>query len=379
MIKISWISPASFVDVDLPIIVELQKTYDIYWQIVVFGNINIDLVNYVESQLETSSNLKYEYVEISYRIFDPRTLIKYVKVLTKAKKFNPELYYTSLSMAPFGPLAYKLVLPIKKTTIACHNVTTPKGANRERYSRFYTNWDLRTFQNINVFSKNQYEALNNMFPNKNVLLVPLAIKDYGEPTIIRKVFDENNVSFLFFGIISPYKRIDLLINAAQNIYERGIRGFKIIIAGSCKNWETYSSLIRYPDLFDLRIGRIPNSEVANLFAESDYFVMPYQDIAQSGAITVAYRYNVPIILSDLSQFKPFGEDGKTGFFFETNNLPALEETLIQVLQGGVALNTDLKKGLSEFVKEHYSTSSIALKYKIFFENLIDKTKKNNNR
>ena len=363
---VSWITPSSFVDVDLPIINELQKQVKIYWQIVIGSSLTNDMKDYIESHLDKTDNLTLEYVKIPYRVYDLRTFGVYVRILKNAKKVSPDLYYTSMGTAPFGHWIYKLLLPIDKVVAACHNVSTPKGANHEKYNRFFTNLYLRTFKNIQVFSESQRDVLLAKFSSKNVLLAPLALKDYGEPNAPAKKFDEAQIVFLFFGIIMPYKRLDLLIGAAQNLFERGVRNFKVKIAGNCKNWEDYARLIKYPELFDLRIERIPNGDVANLFATSDYFVMPYQDIAQSGAITVAYRYSLPIILSNLPQFQPFAENGKTGFFFQKENMEDLEKKMIQVIEGGKPLYETLKKGLNEFVEEHYSTPAIANKYKAFF-------------
>lgn len=365
---VSWVTPYSFIDVDLPIVAELQKEVVIYWQILV-DEISDDIKIYVESQLKEVVNLKYEFINNPYRVYDLRTLLLYFRVLRRAKSFKPDIYYTSLQTAPFGPIIYKLIWPMKRSITACHNVSTPKGANREYYARFYTYLTLRAFHNIQVFSESQRAILLNRFPKKNVLMAPLAIKDYGKPSVLKRTLDEDHMVFLFFGIISPYKRLDLLIKAAQSIYELGYKNFIVKIAGKCKSWSDYASLIKYPELFDLRIERIPNSEVADLFANSDYFVMPYQDIAQSGAITVAYRYNLPIILSNLPQFKPYCEDCKTGLFFESKNVEDLEKAMIKALNGGRLLHDSLKKGLSEFVEDHFSIKSIVKKYLTFFDYL----------
>lgn len=367
---ISWITPSSFVDVDLPIIAELQKHIKIYWQIVIGSELTDDLKNYIDSHLDGTENLTYEYVKIPYRIYDFRTFGIYVKILKKAKKVAPDLYYTSMGTAPFGHWIYKLLLPINKVVAACHNVSTPKGANHELYNRFFTSLYLRTFKNIQVFSESQQEVLLSKYPSKKVLLAPLALKDYGESAMPAREFNEDKIIFLFFGIIMPYKRLDLLIEAAQNLFERGIKNFSVKIAGRCKNWEEYARNIKYPELFDLRIERIPNEDVADLFAASDYFVMPYQDIAQSGAITVAYRYNLPIVLSDLPQFKPFGENGVTGFFFKKMNIGDLENKMLHMIEGGKPLHDKLSKGLATFVQERYSTPAIAMKYLSFFEELL---------
>lgn len=373
--KISWITPSNFVDVDLPIIAELAKEIDIYWQVTAEGKINADMRNYIEPKFAGLNNIKIEYVEIPYRFFDLRTMRIYCKVFKKAKAYKPDLYYTSLQAAPFGPLIYRLYLPLKKTVAACHNVSTPKGANQETYARIFTYLHLQMFKNIQVFSASQGKILYKKFPKKNVLLAPLAIKDYGEPTISIKPFDEKKVVFLFFGMIMGYKRLDLLIEAAQTLYEKGYKNFKVRIAGKCKNWPVYAEKIKYPELFELNIGHIPNDAVANLFATCDYFVMPYQDIAQSGAITVAYRYNLPIIMSNLPQFKPFGVDGQTGLVFESQNAEDLEEKMKKVIDGEKEMNSKLKEGLAAFVEERYSTRSIASKYIVFFEQLLKSTGK----
>lgn len=375
MMKISWITPSNFVDVDLPIIAELAKEIDIYWQVTAEGKINADMRNYIEPKFAGLKNIKIEYVEIPYRFFDLRTMCIYCRVFKKAKAYKPDLYYTSLQAAPFGPLIYRLYLPLKKTVAACHNVSTPKGANQETYARIFTYLHLQMFKNIQVFSESQGEILYKKFPKKNVLLAPLAIKDYGEPTINVKLFDESKVVFLFFGMIMGYKRLDLLINAAQALYEKGYKNFKVRIAGKCKNWTVYAETIKYPELFELSIEHIPNDAVANLFATCDYFVMPYQDIAQSGAITVAYRYNLPIIMSNLPQFKPFGIDGQTGLVFESQNAKDLEEKMKKAIDGGKEMNSKLKEGLAAFVEERYSTRSIAFKYIAFFEKLLKSTGK----
>lgn len=372
--KISWITPTNFVDVDLPIIVELQKNCEIYWQVVSFGSVGDDMKHYIEPKLKRSCNTIVEYVEIPHRFYDLRTMRVFCKVLKKAKAYRPDIYYTSLQAAPFGPLIYRLYLPLDKTVAACHNVSTPKGANQETYARIFTHLHLQMFHNIQVFSESQRDILYKKFPKKNVLLAPLAIKDYGEPAIQEKRFDENGVVFLFFGMILSYKRVDLLIDAAQSLYEKGNRNFVVRIAGKCKDWASYNSKIHYPELFDLQIEHIPNEAVADLFATSDYFVMPYQDIAQSGAITVAFRYNIPIILSDLPQFKPFVQDGVNGVYFEKGSVIDLETKMEYVINGGEQLNVELKKGLATFVEKNYSTPAISSNYYSYFKSILVNTK-----
>lgn len=368
---ISWITPSYFIDVDMPIIVELQKTETIYWQITAFGQLTNDERKFVESNISNCKNLKVEYVSIPYAFYSLKVISIYQDFIERAKSNNPDVIYTSFQAAPYGPILYRQ-LPLCKTVAACHNVSTPQGANQEHYARMMTYLHLKTFKNIQVFSESQEKILKSKFSNKNVLLAPLAIKDYGEPTIKERAFDPKCIKFLFFGNILGYKRVDLLIEASQILYEQGYQNFKVKIVGKCKNWAEYEHMIKYPKIFETRIERIPNEDVADAFADSDYFVMPYQDIAQSGAITVAFRYNLPIILSDLDQFKPFAIDGKTGLFFEQQNVNDLVEKMKLAIDGGSSLYTELKDGLSDFVLSKYSTPAIAQMYLKYFNELSGK-------
>lgn len=182
--------------------------------------------------------------------------------------------------------------------------------------------------------------------------------------------NDNIIRFLVFGNIVKYKRIDLLLKAANILHERGVKGFEIRIAGNCKEWnEQYAPIIKYPELFDLQIKRIPNEDVANLFADSDYFVMPYQDIAQSGAITVAFRYNLPVICSDIEQFKEFIIDGETGFTFKNKNEFNLADKMEWIIKNHSSIYDTIKYKQQLFVAKNLSIKTIVNKYILYINKL----------
>jgi glycosyltransferase involved in cell wall biosynthesis len=362
MKHISWITPTCYVDVDLYILKELYSQYNIHWIVILQPTDGINTKQYIERTLGENKNIKITYVWQKYRQRSLRNIKFIWDFIQLAKSTNPEIIYTSEYAQPFGILLYKLLLPIHKTIAACHNVTTPQGARKERFARFYTNLWLKSFINIQTFSKSQCQILQKKYKNKNILMAYLALKDYGMPTIIKQK-DDNIIRFLVFGNIVKYKRIDLLLKAVNILYDKGIRGFKIRIAGNCKEWdEEYFPIIKYPELFDLQIKRIPNEDIANLFADSDYFVMPYQDIAQSGAITVAFRYNLPVICSDIKQFEEFIIDGETGFSFENKNEFALANKMEWIIKNHSSIYQTIKNKQQIFIEKNLSTEVIVNKY-----------------
>lgn len=366
--KISWITPDCYIDVDLPIINKLCNSFDIQWQIIISNKAQVDDQDYVYKGLTDRNLLSVDFINLKHRSRSLKLIPIYLDIIKKAKSWAPDVYYISFNALPFGIVLYRLLLPLKKVVIACHNVTTPKGANNERIQSLYTRLWLKTFKNVQVFSRSQQRELESRYNGKNILYAPLAIKDYGNPSLVVNKDSTDIIRFLFFGNILPYKRVDILIKSAQLLYERGVRNFKVRIAGNCKQWEKYSSLIKYSEIFEINIKRIPNEEVANLFADSHYFVMPYQDIAQSGAITVAFRYNVPTIVSDIPQFAEFVENGITGLTFRSEDA----ESLSMVLENVIKDRSGYKKLCENqriYTDQELSLDSIINRYSSYFSKI----------
>lgn len=365
--KITWITPTCFVDVDLPIIKELQSVYNIHWIVILRPKDGENTKAYIDDTLGNDKMVYISYEWQKHRMRSLKNIFFIFNLIRKIKNDNSDVYYTSEYAMPCGIWFYKWLLPIGKTIAACHNVTTPNGASNEKFVRFYTAKWLSTFSNIQTFSNSQKKALLNKYDNKNVLMAHLALKDYGNPT---KKVAKNDITFLVFGNIIKYKRIDLLLKAANILNRKGIFNFKIKIAGNCKDWASnYAPLIEHPEIYDLDIMRIPNEAVADLFAESDYFVMPYQDIAQSGAITVAFRYNLPVLCSDIEQFSEFVTDGVTGFTFKSQDEQALADKMEWILNNHQQIYNSVKANEQKFVDENLSLASIVNKYKAFFDAL----------
>ena len=208
-----------------------------------------------------------------------------------------------------------------------------------------------------------------MIPNKRVFYAPFILKDYGSATINRT---DNRLTFLNFGNIRPYKRIDVLIEAVQRVYEKTKIATRVILAGKCDDWETYDKLIRYPEVFDLRIHRIDNNDIPDLFAEADYFVAPYQDIAQSGSSVVAVNYGIPLIASRLPAFEEFVEDKITGRLIEPANVDSLEAVIREIVESNNAGYDEMVDHLIHKRENLFSTESVVNRYREFIDGIIER-------
>ena len=97
--------------------------------------------------------------------------------------------------------------------------------------------------------------------------------------------------------------------------------------------------------------------------------MPYQDIAQSGAMTLALCYNIPIIASNLDTFKEFMTDGANGYFFEQANAQALANRMEYVIENHNTIYNNLRANQRKMVEEKLNNSAILAKYKEYLDKL----------
>lgn len=107
---------------------------------------------------------------------------------------------------------------------------------------------------------------------------------------------ENDLVFLFFGRIRPYKGIFNLINTFKSFEIN--KNLKLLIIGNPKNENTKNKILRIIQTSKNIIGElkfIPDEEIQIFMNASDIVVFPYHEILASGALHLAMTYGKPII------------------------------------------------------------------------------------
>ena len=122
-------------------------------------------------------------------------------------------------------------------------------------------------------------------------------------------------------------------------------------------------------MFDLRIGRVENDDIPNLFGESHYFVTPYQDIAQSGSVIVAINYECPVIASNLEAFREYVTDGETGYLIKPADVEALTAVMIDILVSNNANYKNMRNRIKKIKDTDFNSQAIIDKYIAFFDKL----------
>ncbi len=120
---------------------------------------------------------------------------------------------------------------------------------------------------------------------------------------------------LCFGLIRPYKGIDLLLEAWRGVDLEGIGidAAQLWIAGMPRG--DLSTLLgsdpRSLDAVGVRLDArfIPDSELPGYFRRADLVVLPYLQADQSGVLFTALAFGKPLLLSDVGGFPEIAATG----------------------------------------------------------------------
>lgn len=139
----------------------------------------------------------------------------------------------------------------------------------------------------------------------------------------------SSTQFLFFGRICEYKGIGTLIEAYSQV-EKLRDDVCLTVAGN-GDFSTYSAAFAQLHSADLINRYIKEDEIAELFSRPNgVLVVPYVDATQSGVISLAYSYGVPVIASDTGGLREQLDDGRVGLLCQPGDTEALANAMIAI-------------------------------------------------
>jgi glycosyltransferase involved in cell wall biosynthesis len=183
--------------------------------------------------------------------------------------------------------------------------------------------------------------------------------------------DSKKLLVLWQGIISPYKGIDLLLDAWQNV-EATVDDAWLLIAGtgSPELLEQIHEQIGRLGLerVKLHLRFISTEELVALHRTADIVVYPYRAITTSGALATGLALGKTIVASNLPVFRELLTNRKNALLFDPQNPAELADSLIELLKDA-ALRQHLEENVRQMGFGEQSWSSIADKtiecYKFF--------------
>lgn len=137
----------------------------------------------------------------------------------------------------------------------------------------------------------------------------------------------NNVGImLFFGRLNPYKGADNLLKIVKKSPESR---FEIVGKADSQVAEIIEELKTLPNVsVDERY--IADSEIADIFYNCGWVVLPYNSATQSGVVVEAYKHSKPVISFDVGAISEQVEDGKTGYLIKHGDIDGFVKKISEV-------------------------------------------------
>lgn len=133
---------------------------------------------------------------------------------------------------------------------------------------------------------------------------------------------------LFFGLLRPYKGLDLLLAAWRQLAAEERRGAELWIAGmprmSLDGLDLDQESVRVVPRF------ITDAEIPAFFGAAEIVVLPYREIDQSGVLFTALAFGKPLLLSDVGGFPEIAATGAAQIF-PAGDVEALRGSLARML------------------------------------------------
>lgn len=139
---------------------------------------------------------------------------------------------------------------------------------------------------------------------------------------------------LFFGIVRPYKGLDVLLRAlAQGPDDVGLTVAGEFWGGT-EETERLITELGLTDRVELRPGYVPSADVPGLFAEADALVLPYRSATASQNPWLAYEHGVPVIATRVGALPDHVRDGVDGLLCAPDDVTDLAKTITRFYDPG---------------------------------------------
>lgn len=269
----------------------------------------------------------------SIRTLDSINPISYFTTVNALKEFEPDLliitYWMSFFVPGYAHIANRMKNRCKVVSLL-HNAIPHEA-------RFFDKPLAQLFfsqcHGFITLSDNVKNDLHYMQPQARCMVSPHPLYNHfgekkGRTEACRSLgLDSEKKTLLFFGLIRYYKGLDLLIEAMSQLDET----YQLVIAGEC-----YGSFDKYQEQIDVSnaSGRIwvynqyiNDNEIASYFSAADALILPYRSATQSGVVSIAYQFNVPMISTPVGDFPTSIKIPGTGIISDNISAQALEKAI----------------------------------------------------
>jgi glycosyltransferase involved in cell wall biosynthesis len=184
---------------------------------------------------------------------------------------------------------------------------------------------------------------------------------------------------LFFGTLSRYKGLDLLLRSFRSVAER-VPDAHLVLAGFPFSDFDPEDFLAQAAIFGLagRVTLVPqyidSREVRAWIGMGEAVVFPYRSVFQSGALHLACTFGSPIVATRVGANEELIRDGENGLLIPPDDETALADALTRLLEDE-ALARRLGETVARDAETYLSWDGVAGTILGTYESLIERREK----
>lgn len=292
-----------------------------------------------------------------------------IRLLRQIRRIRPDIVWYNIGFASFGgsplPAFTGLAIPALTRMSGCYTHVTlhqlvetvdlkdagVKSRTLYRVAGSVATHMLLSANSLSVLLPAYRKVLREKYRRGSVFVRPHGILS-GRPEYPDFSRRGNPVHrILAFGKWGTYKRLELLIAAFHKVTKLYPLAELVIAGGDHPKTPGYVASVAAHHRHEPRIrftGYVAEDAIAELFQGTSIAVMPYTSSAgSSGVAHLACEYGVPIVASDITDFREIAEEeGIAIDLFEPGNVASLADQLLALLNNPERLETMAKQNFS---------------------------------
>ncbi len=283
-------------------------------------------------------------------------------------------------------LYYKLLG--KKVVLTAHNVNAGKrDSNDSLLNRSTLRLQYLLVDHIFVHTEKMKKELRQDFgvTERKVSVIPFGINNAVPHTDLspqeakqRLGISSDERTILFFGAIRPYKGLEYLVTAFQQLVTTH-QEYRLIIAGEPrKESEQYSDEIQRAINGHASRGQvlqkfqyIPDEETELYFKAADVLALPYTHVFQSGVLFLGYSFGLPVVGSEVGSVREEIIEGRTGFLCRSCDSADLAKAIEKYFESDLFKNLESRRqDICDYANAKHSWDIVGEKTRDVYTHLL---------
>lgn len=240
-------------------------------------------------------------------------------------------HVTPVQVPPYRTMLGVLRRAGVRTAVVCHNVLPHE---RGRADRALVSSLLRATDAVLVHS--EAEAARAVELTDRPVTVATMAPHLPAGFVRRAPEPGEHRTVLFFGLVRPYKGLDILLRALA----AGPPDVRLRVAGEfwggTDEFSALAESLGIGDRVEWRPGYVAADEVPQLFRDVDALVLPYRSATGSQGVWTAFEFGVPVIATRAGHLADDVTDGVDGVVAEPDDVRSLTDALTRFYEPGAA-------------------------------------------